>query len=287
MPEGWEWAEPSSCLHCSPVPSSHKPAEEEKGPSVPETSALMAQTWWCPLDRALRLKDAAFLHSDKLEVFYIGNKDTEKFLAGHLLFNLPPFSHCYLIKILIIFILYSYQDFVRYRTALSRKPSKAKSTNGKIQRILRAFSFPTPGLELFSKSDLKHGQLKTWPWGCCDKSVSYWCTITVFTKDSVITQCQFMVSLHTLVTSSFSHGDIQVEQQKIAWLCAIPCLFFVCLFCFSPVLQLWPKNSPSSSLTLVEWIWSNESSREVQNSNEFFQMVVLDTYDSWPIFYYK
>lgn len=51
---------------------------------VPETSASMAQTGGGILHRAQRLGDAVFFCSDQLEEFYIGNKDTEQFLAGHL-----------------------------------------------------------------------------------------------------------------------------------------------------------------------------------------------------------
>lgn len=103
------------------------------------TFDLMIQTWWDPLDKAHRLMYAdVFLYSAKPEVFYVGNNTTEKFLGGHLFIKstiFPPLlsrrtcSHWHLShKMLIIFILYVYQNFVKYRTASSRsKPSKAKA----------------------------------------------------------------------------------------------------------------------------------------------------------------
>lgn len=118
----------------------HKQAEEEKEHFVPSgTFALMIQIWWDPLDKTHRLMYAdVFLYSAKPVVFYVGNKNTEKLLGGHLFIKstiFPPLlpgrtcSHTYLShKMLIIFILYVYQHFVKYRTASSRsKPSKAKA----------------------------------------------------------------------------------------------------------------------------------------------------------------
>lgn len=184
MPKGWEWAEPSTCSHCSPGLSSHKQAEEEKGPlcqkHLPQWLKRDGILWTQPIGTGMLFSCAQL----NLKCLHIGNKDTKKCLAGHPFIQSTTFLHCYLIKILIILILYSYQDFVRYRTALSRNPSKAKAkvTNGTMQRTLQAFSFPAPGLQLFSKSYLKHGQLKTWLWGCCDKSVSYWSIISFYKR---------------------------------------------------------------------------------------------------------
>lgn len=155
VPRGWEWAEPSTWWHCSAALSSHEQVEEQKGSSVPAASAPMhfgqsPEPW-----------DAVSLGSAKHKVFYTGNKDTGKFFAGLLSIQTATFLHCYFIKVLIIFVLCYYQDFFKYRSALSRKPSKAKAkfTNGTMQRIFQDFSFPTLGLELFSKFSLKHEQL--------------------------------------------------------------------------------------------------------------------------------
>lgn len=85
VPKGWEWDEPAQAHIILRLLSFHKQAEERKGRSVPETFASMIQAWRDPLDKTRRLRYAdVFLYSDKLEVFYIGNNDTEKCFVGHL-----------------------------------------------------------------------------------------------------------------------------------------------------------------------------------------------------------
>lgn len=133
----------------------HHPTSRQGGKgAVPETSAawLRADARWAHPWAG----SAAPVPSQTS----LGNKGTES--AGHLFVPSTTFLHCYFIKISITFMLHSYQDLSDMELHCQGNHQRQKQNSQRVQcREHQAFFFPTPGLEVFSKSNLKHEQLKT------------------------------------------------------------------------------------------------------------------------------
>lgn len=165
----------------------------------------MTQTQDDPLDKTFRPTFAGVLwFSAKLEVFYIGSNDTEKFFGG----QLPSFLHhyqaelvhtgIYPTKVLMTFTLHSiFSNTELHHAEANHERQKQNSPMCTMQKIFQGFPFL---LLLYSLYRSAQSHLNTGSWSCCDRPVSYRCIITAFTKEYVITCCQLIVSLHIINT---------------------------------------------------------------------------------------